>query len=155
MNYLEPRWNLPKCVWTYLIIGTRRKDVSGKLSTKNYLRHTLFEVHLDLNFSFCTYICRDESLAFAPKLQKRTLFSQIWAVMGSNYTVFIKCVDAILSKIRRTIIDFILDSLLENCLKSQLIGFRWADVNDGLSGNLWKPATEVSGGFQKFPEVSG
>ena len=135
MNYLEPRWNLPKCFWTYLIIGTRRKDVSGKLSNKNYSRHTLFGVHLDLNFSFCTYFLtllplgRDVSLEFdksylitPQNCKKRTLFSQIWAVLGSDYTVFIKknLVNLSKSKINKTIIDCQLNSLLESCLKIQL-----------------------------------
>ena len=42
----------------------------------------------------------------------------------SNYNVFIKFIGDILSKSRRTIIDRQLNSFLENCLKTQLVGFR-------------------------------
>ena len=43
-------------------------------------------------------------------------------------TVSFKFVLAILPKSRRTIIDYQLNSLLENCLKPQLVGFGLADV---------------------------
>ena len=45
------------------------------------------------------------------------------AIFGSNYTVFIKFVHAILPKSRRRIVDYQLNSLLENCLNTQLVGF--------------------------------
>ena len=45
------------------------------------------------------------------------------AILKSNYTDFIKFIYAILPKSRRTIIDCQLNSLLENCLKTQLVGF--------------------------------
>ena len=66
-----------------------------------------------------------------PKIAKKkfkNIFSQIWVILGSNYTVFIKFIGSILSKSRRMIIDCQLNSLLDNCLKTQLVGFRWADV---------------------------
>ena len=47
-------------------------------------------------------------------------------IFGSNYTVFIKFVNAILPKSRRTIIDYQLNSLLENCLNTELVVFGWA-----------------------------
>ena len=56
--------------------------------------------------------------------------------MGSNYAIFIKVFVANLSKSRRMIIDCQLNSLLENCLKTQLVGFRWADVL-GLKPKSW------------------
>ena len=56
------------------------------------------------------------------------MFLQIWSILGSNYTVIIKFIDAILSKSRRMIIDCQLNSLLENCLETQLVGFTSADV---------------------------
>ena len=45
-----------------------------------------------------------------------------------TYTVFIKFVHVIIPKSRRTIIVYQLNSLLENCLKTQLVGFGRADV---------------------------
>ena len=72
----------------------------------------------------------DKSLIIASKNQKinlKYLFSQIWAILGNNFIVFIKFIGAILSKSRETIIDCQLISLLENCLKTQLVGFRWPD----------------------------
>ena len=62
------------------------------------------------------------------KKELKNLFSQTWVILGSNQTVFIKFIGSILSKRRRMIIDCQLNSLLENCLKTQLVGFRWADV---------------------------
>jgi hypothetical protein len=51
----------------------------------------------------------------------RSLF-QVWEVL--NYIVFIKFAHVILPKIRKTIIDCQLNSrFLENCLKTQLVGF--------------------------------
>ena len=58
----------------------------------------------------------------------KNIFSQIWTILGSNYKVFIKFVHAILPKSRRMIIDYQLKKLLEKCLKTQLVGFGWADV---------------------------
>ena len=58
------------------------------------------------------------------------------AIFGSNYTVFIKFVHANLSESRRMIIDCQL-SLLGNCLKTQLVGFKWADVLDFSMSLMW------------------
>ena len=66
-----------------------------------------------------------------PKIATRNLkniLAQIWTILVSNYTVFIKFYYAILPKSRRMIIDYQLNSLLENCLKTQLVEFGWADV---------------------------
>ena len=41
---------------------------------------------------------------------------------------FYQVVLAILPKSRRMITDYKLNSVLENCLKNQLVGFAWADV---------------------------
>ena len=58
----------------------------------------------------------------------KNILAQIWAILVSNYTVFIKFVGAILSKSRKMIIDCRLNSLLEKCLETQLVKFRWPDV---------------------------
>ena len=76
---------------------------------------------------FFDSICVITSQNSKKELEK--LFSQIWAILGSNYTVFIKFIGSILSKSRRTIIEYQLNSLLENFLKTQLVGDRWADVS--------------------------
>ena len=52
----------------------------------------------------------------------------LFAIFASNSTDFIKIVHAILPKSRRMILDYQLNSLLENCLKTQLVGFGCADV---------------------------
>ena len=70
-------------------------------------------------------------IALLPKIATKNLkniLAQIWTILVSNYTVFIKSVHAILPKSRRMIIDYQLNKLLENCLKTQLVGFGWADV---------------------------
>ena len=64
-------------------------------------------------------------------------FNFFFAILGSNYTDFIKYLFANLSKTRRMIIDCQLNSLLENCLKPQLVGFRWADVVLCLTEPRW------------------
>jgi hypothetical protein len=58
----------------------------------------------------------------------KNILEQISTILESNYTVVIKFVYAILPKSRRMIIDYQLNSLLENCLKTQLAGLGRADV---------------------------
>ena len=48
--------------------------------------------------------------------------------MGNSYTAFIKKYLANLPQSKRMTIDCQLNSLLENCLKIQLVVFRWADI---------------------------
>ena len=57
----------------------------------------------------------------------KNILAQIWTILASNYTVFIKA-HAILPKRRRILIHNQLNKLLENCLKTLLVGFWWADV---------------------------
>ena len=64
------------------------------------------------------------------KICTNIFFKFFVAIFGSNSAVFIKSIHAILPKSRRMIIDYQLNSLLENCLKTQLVGFGWADVLD-------------------------
>ena len=80
------------------------------------------KLHVQIWYKLCPYL---------PKLFKSVpmyFSSCLLHFLEVNYTVFIKFVYAILPKSRRTVIDCQLNSLLGNCLKNQLVGFRWADV---------------------------
>ena len=48
--------------------------------------------------------------------------------MRSNYTVCVKFVLGFLTKSRRIIIDWQINSILENCSKTVIVEFRQADV---------------------------
>ena len=70
-------------------------------------------------FEYCPRVYIEGGYYFLQGLQLRALlergfYSREGLIWG--YTV------------RRTIIDFRLNSLLKNCLKTQLVSFRWADV---------------------------
>ena len=55
-------------------------------------------------------------------------FKFFFAILISDYTVSIKFVHAIWPKIRKTILDCKLNSILENCFKTLIVGFGWIDV---------------------------
>ena len=68
-----------------------------------------------------------KTVQLLPKIAQiceNSFFKFFFAILSSNCTVFIKNFIANLSKSRRMIIDCQLNSLLENCLKTQLVGFR-------------------------------
>ena len=69
-----------------------------------------------------------ELLAKIATKNLKNILAQIWTIFVSNYTVFIKFYHAILPKSRRMIIDYQLNSFLENFLKTQLVEFGWEDV---------------------------
>ena len=67
---------------------------------------------------------KDNSMKTVKLLHKiaMTIYFQD-SILGCNYIAFIKFVHVVLPKTRKTIIDCRLDSFLENCLKTQLLGF--------------------------------
>ena len=58
-------------------------------------------------------------------ISRNVFFKFLFAILGSSYTVFIKKILANLSKSRKIITDCQLNSLLENCLKTQLPSLVW------------------------------